>query len=386
MGVKMAKFLRQSWVHKRTLFVITAVGLILATAVVWISCTTGRNQPSIVSMAANDLPIAKLTRYTRNPLLRNGPEPYDFDKTGPRVVLKLGLGYYRMWYEAVAGDGLTTVGYATSADGLMWNKEGVVISPSEAWEKEEISPNSILLEDGVFKMWYHGGGYIRDKRRLGNGRIGYATSTDGISWTKYKGNPVVDIGPAGSFDDIQVAEPRVFHFSSGYRMYYTGQNGSTNRTSLGMASSPDGIHWIKYEGNPILNREAWGGFWGGAFFPENGIWHLWHGVIIESGDRQSTSHDDVRSGLGYMWSADGLSWKDGMSNPVLVQNADREAADHGLVGDSVSGYRDGDTYRIMYTGFNSNLFGKLGRFEGICLATIEATHHSSPTTIKTTTQ
>ena len=47
----------------------------------------------------------------------------------------------------------------------------------------------------------------------------------------------------------------------------------------------------------------------------------------------------------------------------------RTKLDHGLVGDSVSGYRDEDTYRIMYTGYNANLFGKLGRFEGICLAT-----------------
>lgn len=359
--------------------------VLLAPAVVCISCATGGNQPPIVSTARNGLPAGNLTRYMRNPLLRNGPEPYDFVKTGPRVVLKLGSSDYRIWYEAVAGDGLTTVGYATSADGLTWKKGGVVISPSEPWEKEEISPNSILLEGGIFKMWYHGGGYVRDKRRLGNGRIGYATSTDGITWTKYKGNPVIDIGPAGSFDDIQVAEPRVFHLSGGYRMYYTGQNGSTNRTSLGMASSSDGIHWIKYEGNPILNREAWGGFWGGAFFPEDGIWHLWHGAIIESGARQSTSHDGVRSGLRYMWSADGLTWKDGMNNPVLVQNPDPEAADHGLVGDSVSGYRDGDTYRIMYTGFNSNLFGDLGRFEGICLATIEATNHSSTKTIRTRT-
>ncbi len=71
-----------------------------------------------------------------------------------------------------------------------------------------------------------------------------------------------------------------------------------------------------------------------------------------------------------MWSSDGISWTDGPTNPVLAQNPDPKAPDHQYVGDSVSGYRDGDTYRIMYTGYSSNLFGKLGRFEGICLATI----------------
>jgi hypothetical protein len=78
------------------------------------------------------------------------------------------------------------------------------------------------------------------------------------------------------------------------------------------------------------------------------------------------------SALHYMWSSDGLTWNDGSSNPVLTQNTDSSAADDCLVGDSVSGYRDGATFRIMYTGFNSNLFGNQGRFEGICMASIDA--------------
>jgi hypothetical protein len=70
----------------------------------------------------------------------------------------------------------------------------------------------------------------------------------------------------------------------------------------------------------------------------------------------------------YASSNDGLTWTDGPSNPVLTQNPDTTAADYGLVGDSVSGYVDGSQYRIMYTGYNSNLGGNQGRFEGICLA------------------
>ena len=40
------------------------------------------------------------------------------------------------------------------------------------------------------------------------------------------------------------------------------------------------------------------------------------------------------------------------------------------VGDSVSGYRDGDTYRIMFSGFSANLFGTGNRFEGICMGSV----------------
>ena len=55
---------------------------------------------------------------------------------------------------------------------------------------------------------------------------------------------------------------------------------------------------------------------------------------------------------------------------MLTRNPDTTAADYGLVGDSVSGYVDGSEYRIMYTGYNSNLGGNQGRFEGICLARV----------------
>ena len=113
--------------------------------------------------------------------------------------------------------------------------------------------------------------------------------------------------------------------------------------------------------NPILTGAVWGNFWGGAFFYDNGLWQLWHGVT-----------DGSSSHLSYAFSTDGVVWTDGGSNPVLAQNSDANAADFGLVGDSVSGYRDGNEYRIMYTGFNWNLFGTEGRFEGICMATISS--------------
>jgi len=309
------------------------------------------------------LPSEKLVRYEGNPLVRNGPEPYDFYRVSPRAVLKMGPGDYRMWYEAVAGDWLTTVGYATSRDGLKWVKRGVVLSPSEPWEMEEICVNSVIFDGGIYKLWYHGGGYVRGKRRLGHGRVGYATSKDGVTWTKYQGNPVLDIGPANTFDSNQTADPRVFHLPDGYRMYYTGQEEEGRQLSLGMATSPDGVHWTKYAGNPILDARAWG-FWSGALFPENGIWHLWYGSINPDGGG--------RSNLRYKWSTDGITWKDGPTNPVLLQNPDPKAPDYGLSGDSVCVYRDGDTYRILYTGHNSNLFGKLGRFMGICMASIKA--------------
>src|SRR5262245_59361923 len=78
--------------------------------------------PNPFSSPNTPLPSGALTRYSGNPLVRNGPESYDFEQTGPRVVLKMGATDYRMWYEAVGSNSITQVGYATSTDGLTWTK------------------------------------------------------------------------------------------------------------------------------------------------------------------------------------------------------------------------------------------------------------------------
>jgi predicted GH43/DUF377 family glycosyl hydrolase len=270
-----------------------------------------------------------------------------------------------MWYEAVGSAGITTIALASSTDGLTWTKQGSILSPGGAtsWERDEVSPNFILLENGVYKLWYHGGGYFMGGQgtRYGTTRVGYATSSDGRTWTKHAGNPVLDVGASGAFDDEQVAEPRVTKVGAGYRMYYTGANASSGRKSLGMATSADAITWTKDSRNPILDSNRWGNFWGGAFFLESGIWHLWHGVDTSSGR------------IHYKWSRDGIAWTDGAQNPVLQPSGVANAPDGSFVGDSVSGYRDGNTYRIMFTGYANNLFGSEGRFEGICMASVAAT-------------
>ncbi len=76
--------------------------------------------------------------------------------------------------------------------------------------------------------------------------------------------------------------------------------------------------------------------------------------------------------MHYKWSQDGLTWTDGPNNPVLQTSNTANGPDTVFLGDSVSGFRDGDVYRIMYTGYASNLFGTEGRFEGICSASVAA--------------
>jgi predicted GH43/DUF377 family glycosyl hydrolase len=321
------------------------------------------NDGSELDARCDSLPSGPLTRFAGNPFLMNGPQSYDNLKTGPRVVLEFGPNDYRMWYEAVSNNGITSVAYATSSDGLIWTKQGVVMPPTLPWEESETSPGSIVRTNGELVLYYHAGGYTASGMggtRLGNALVGRATSSDGVTWTK-RADPVVALGPSGSFDSDQVAEPHVLAVDGGFRMYYTGRRSGTTDNAWGVASSTDGITWTKDPRNPILDGAQWGNAWGGAVFHEGSVWHLWRAI-----------HAGQTSSLRYMSSADGIDWVEGPSGTVLAQSTDPGAADNGLVGDSVSGYRTGAEYRIMYTGYNDNLFGSQGRFEGICMAAISS--------------
>jgi hypothetical protein len=64
-------------------------------------------------------------------------------------------------------------------------------------------------------MWYHG-----NENVPAHAAIGYATSPDGITWTKYEGNPVLTIEGVSSWAN-ELFHPSVVYSSTGeYRMWY----------------------------------------------------------------------------------------------------------------------------------------------------------------------
>ena len=74
--------------------------------------------------------------------------------------------------------------------------------PSGSWEDASVILPYVLKESTGFKMWYYGDDGSTT-------RIGYATSNDGTTWTKHPGNPVLDVGPMGSWDDASLLDPMV---------------------------------------------------------------------------------------------------------------------------------------------------------------------------------
>lgn len=284
-----------------------------------------------------------LTRGASNPILRNQVGTYDEDKCGPAEVIKVGAGDYRIWYEGiqntVGSDDPTLPCYATSPDGTVWTKyvSNPIMNGAVAWENNEVSPVAVLYDPdaAIWKMWYHGG------NNTGLRQIGYATSPDGIVWTKYAGNPIIVPGSSGSWEEW-IADAKVIRFGpTDYRMWYRGSNNTSGASSYGYATSTDGITWTKYPGNPIINAGSSGAWNDGyimAFAPlwdaSQSMFHAWAigtDALVGYG-----------ANIGYYSSLDGINWTESPSNPVL------STIPGDVTVDSITAYWDGLRARVVY--------------------------------------
>src|SRR5262249_28378440 len=85
--------------------------------------------------------------------------------------------------------------------------------------------------------------------------VGHAVSRDLLHWEELP--PAIGCGPAGSWDANNIFHMDVFVHDNTWYMPYTGldKGGPGQQQVIGMATSPDGIHWTKYTGNPILRAD-----------------------------------------------------------------------------------------------------------------------------------
>lgn len=74
-----------------------------------------------------------------------------------------------------------------------------------------------------------------------------------VSLTPYEANPILTGGESGAWDSTGVAFPRVTYADGLYHMFYSGWR--SVEVSVGYATSEDGLVWTKYEGNPVFTLE-----------------------------------------------------------------------------------------------------------------------------------
>lgn len=149
-----------------------------------------------------------------------------------------------MWYQS--GTGWNKVGdkyeptyvikYAESLDGIHWDRAPQSCVPI-SYPMEAFSRPSIIQTEDKWEIWY----CYRDSKdyRGGKGsyRIGYADSTNGMSFVRKDYEAGVSVGGIGEWDYDMVAYPYVFELDGKRVMLYNG-NGF-GQTGIGLATWQD---------------------------------------------------------------------------------------------------------------------------------------------------
>ena len=193
------------------------------------------------------------TKYAGNPVLDIGDAGSwsNYDLFAPDVLFDGSI--YRMWFSASETSSKGRIGYAVSVDGITWDifSDPVIETGSDGeWDEFFAHAPSVTYNGTSYEMWYQG----YDSTRY---RIGYATSTDGVNWTKYSRNPVLDVGSTGEWDNKYIIAPNVIFDGNEYKMWYSGYATGTY-WQTGYATSTNGKDWNKYNGNPVLNSNQTG--------------------------------------------------------------------------------------------------------------------------------
>ena len=204
---------------------------------------------NIEVLPTGDLQLAATPAWSKTGMVLDvTPGSYDSESAMNQFVMKDGTTY-RMWYRGSDGSRIRIL-YATSTDGVSWTKRGIAINVLVApYFFDSVSGQAVMKEGSTYKMWF-GGGFWVGPFGL-SGRIYYATSTDAVSWTI--AGVALDMGPTGSWDAGIAGFPTVTKDAGGtYWMYYSGWDGTTTR--LGVATSTDGVTFTKSTANPVVGR------------------------------------------------------------------------------------------------------------------------------------
>ncbi len=175
-------------------------------------------------------------------------------------VIKDGVTY-KMWYSGKSQDGRWRIGYATSSNGLTWNRGNggnpVLDRGGIArFDGGGVAYPSVIKDGNTYRMWYSG---VIESTTIW--QIGYATSANGISWTRQNNsNPVLGFGKKGTYDENGLLYPRVVKDGPTFRLWYIG----INQKSICYASSTDGISWARDPNNPVMVPSATPGDFDGS--------------------------------------------------------------------------------------------------------------------------
>lgn len=251
---------------------------------------------------------------------------------------------------------------ATGEPGLVFGP-----GPDGWWDSERLSSPQVVLDAGIWKLWYYGRDPTFDRMvNLPTGRCGLATSPDGIRWERTRGPLTMGsvFEPSSDpyrFDNAHVGVSDIHKENDRYRIWYFGGDQTTIemkvtdrirqakgiRMQPGCAISGDGITWSRLEGpyrGAFLEPGQPGEF--------DSLFCAWPRVVkADDGSYLMYYHTlDLASGftVGLASSPDGLDWE--KRGPILGPGAAGSFDERGISCRHV--IRHDGRYLMFYQGAN----------------------------------
>ena len=192
------------------------------------------------------------------------------------------------------------------SDGI-WTKfpRNPVMVRSQEWERDYICEPNILFENGLFRMWYAGFPTQENPSGHVGTAVGYATSPDGMTWTKHPGNPVLSV------EGDSVHRPTVMKHQGAYFLFAVDKNehGVAAPATMRRWISTDGIAWrddrVVMRADQVWENRTLSNM--AVIVDNDGVWRMLY-----------TGGDEAIGGyFGYAWSRDGISWTKHEGNPII---------------------------------------------------------------------
>ena len=233
--------------------------------------------------------------YAVNPIIVSSNNYFDYyGVTQPQILIDNGI--YRMYYFGISNSAHKYGLYAESNDGIHWNSpyQNPILEPGSvgSWDSWAVHPGAVIKDDdSTYKMYYYG-----YSDQFGSWSIGLGTSIDGINCVKYP-QPIL-YGTTGW--EYQIGSASDDKKNGVYYIYYCGRYAPDYR--IGLATSTDGINFTKFSGNPIIkNTVSWEGT--GVIYPaviyDNSVFKMIYVNASGSGFGMATSSD------GFNWTKSG---------------------------------------------------------------------------------
>jgi len=254
--------------------------------------------------------------YDENPIIDVGPEgSFDAGALGSMTILLVdGVFhiYYETWgirsaaeWDAEEYESLT-IGHATSRDGINWTKDpsNPVLDHGKEmdFDRTGVWDPYVIHEDGLFKMWYGGGGGSQP-----NFGWAYAESDDGSHFEKWG---LIGIGNQTGTEDCHMVFDKA---SNLYYMYYWYGWDEPHGLKLVTSPTETGFNFNKVLTLSIQGDDSYMDKFGHVLRDADG-WHMFYSNFLQP--------HCINSIVRYAYSEDGVHWT--AKNKRLVPGHDAD--------------------------------------------------------------